>query len=158
MEKPLAKRMTRGNAEYPQKHRHPYITHFSEQPKTLRSTTPRVRGRSSQFLKVNSPLRRGGGSGSGVCGLLGVDEIVDGGDLDLFSWARRAEREDEDGFVGERIAARAFAEHLRLNKTYAMHEGRKSISSQYQSKARQCVLLKQPRDAQNNVRLPRCAD
>jgi hypothetical protein len=130
MEKPLAKRMTRGNAEYPQKHRHPYITHFSEQPKTLRSTTPRVRGRSSQFLKVNSPLRRGGGgSGSGVCGLLGVDEIVDGSDLDLFSWARRAEREDEDGFVGERIAARAFAEHLRLNKTYAMHKGRKSISN-----------------------------
>ena len=105
-------------------------------------------------LKVNSPLR-GGGSGSGVCGLLGVDEIVDGGDLDLFSWARRAEREDEDGFVGERIAARAFAEHLRLNKTYAMHEGRKSISKSVSvlvSKARQYVLLKQPGD----LRRPRC--
>lgn len=86
----------------PAKHRHPYITHFSEQSKTLRSITPRVRGRSSQFLKVNSPLRGGGSSSSsGVCGLLGVDEIVDGSDLDLFSWARRTEREDEDGFVGE---------------------------------------------------------
>jgi hypothetical protein len=88
-------------------------------------------GRSSQVPpRVNSPLRS---SGSGVCGLLGVDEILDGSDLDLFSRARRAEREDEYGFVGERMAARGIAEQLRLNKTYAMREAQKRFKSQYQS-------------------------
>jgi hypothetical protein len=56
-------------------------------------------------------LRSSSGSG-GVCGLLGVDEVLDGSDLDLIS--RRAEREDEYRFVGERCAARAFTMQLRL--------------------------------------------
>jgi hypothetical protein len=55
------------------------------------------------------------GSSSGVCGLLGVDKILDFCDIDLIS--RRAEREDEYGFVGERCAARAFTMQLRLQQS-----------------------------------------
>jgi hypothetical protein len=58
-------------------------------------------------------LCRGRGCSSGgseLCGQLGVDKVLDGSDLDVIS---RAEREDENRFVGER-AARAIAVKPRL--------------------------------------------
>jgi len=65
-------------------------------------------------LKVISPLRGGGDSCSYscVCGLLGVDEILDRSDLHVIP--RRLEHEDENGFIGEWSAARAFTVQLRL--------------------------------------------
>jgi hypothetical protein len=66
------------------------------------------------IIASQSPLRSSGNGCCSICGLLGVDKILDGSDLDAIS--RRAKRENEDGLVGERSAAGAFTEQLRLEK------------------------------------------
>jgi hypothetical protein len=80
--------------------RHAPLRRKSYHTTWLGSIMSRQGGNHSFPPKVTvSPLRGRGGSCSCVCGLLGIDEILDRSYLHVIS--RRLEREDENRFVGE---------------------------------------------------------
>ena len=76
-------------------------------------TLTRVGIRPIRPNKRNKLLGCGGGGGSSCefCGEFGVDEFLDGGDLDVVSGT---EREDEDGFAVERDATGKITVQPRL--------------------------------------------